>query len=94
VFVSWMAVAGTGPPHSIELAQHASTASEILFGPVRGYYGEWAITMFNILLGVRHGLSQLRVALLPRTWPRADALGYSAPFWRRTSNSVIPGGTT
>jgi amino acid transporter len=50
VFVSWMAIAGTGPSQSVELAQDASTASEIFFGPVRGYYGEWAITMFNILL--------------------------------------------
>jgi amino acid transporter len=50
VFVSWMAVAGTGPAQSIEVAQDASTASEIFFGPVRTYYGEWAITMFNILL--------------------------------------------
>ena len=50
VFVSWMAVAGTGPQHSIELAQDASTAGDIFFGPVRGYYGEWAVTMFSILL--------------------------------------------
>src|SRR5262245_15129951 len=50
VFVSWMAVAGTGPQHAVELAQDANTAGEIFFGPVRGYYGEWAITMFNVLL--------------------------------------------
>ncbi|OBC14544.1 amino acid permease [Mycobacterium sp. 852013-50091_SCH5140682] len=50
VFVSWMAIAGTGPQKSVELAQSADTASEIFFGPVRGYYGEWAITVFNILL--------------------------------------------
>ncbi len=50
VFVSWMAVAGTGPQHAIELAQDANTAGDIFFGPVRQYYGEWAITMFNLLL--------------------------------------------
>ncbi|MCV7361637.1 APC family permease [Mycolicibacterium neworleansense] len=50
VFVSWMAIAGTGPQHSVELAQDAATSSEIFFGPVRSTYGEWAITVFNILL--------------------------------------------
>jgi amino acid transporter len=50
VFVSWMAIAGTGPQKSVDLAQSADTASEIFFGPVRSTYGEWAITMFNILL--------------------------------------------
>ena len=50
VFVSWMAIAGTGPQHSIDLAQDAGTAGDIFFGPVRQYYGEWAVTMFNILL--------------------------------------------
>ena len=50
VFISWMAVAGTGPQQSIELAQDASTAGEIFFGPVRDNYGEWAITLFNVLL--------------------------------------------
>ena len=50
VFVSWMAIAGTGPQRAVELAQDADTASEIFFGPVRGTYGELAITVFNILL--------------------------------------------
>ena len=50
VFISWMAIAGTGPQKSIELAQSADTSSEIFFGPVRSTYGEWAITLFNILL--------------------------------------------
>jgi amino acid transporter len=50
VFVSWMAIAGTGPKQSVDLAQSADTASEIFFGPVRSTYGEWAITLFNILL--------------------------------------------
>ena len=50
VFVSWMAIAGTGPQQSIELAQDPNTSSEIFFGPVRSTYGEWAITLFNILL--------------------------------------------
>ncbi|WP_422742984.1 APC family permease [Mycobacterium sp. WMMD1722] len=50
VFVSWMAIAGTGPQQAIDLAQSADTSSEIFFGPVRSTYGEWAITMFNILL--------------------------------------------
>jgi amino acid transporter len=50
VFVSWMAIAGTGPQHSIDLAQDAGTAGDIFFGPVRQYYGDWAVTMFNILL--------------------------------------------
>lgn len=50
VFVSWMAIAGTGPQRAVELAQDSATSSEIFFGPVRATYGEWAITMFNILL--------------------------------------------
>lgn len=50
VFVSWMAIAGTGPQQAIDLAQSADTSSEIFFGPVRSTYGEWAITMFNVLL--------------------------------------------
>ncbi|MGV0810880.1 APC family permease [Mycolicibacterium boenickei] len=50
VFVSWMAIAGTGPQQAVELAQDSATSSEIFFGPVRSTYGEWAITVFNILL--------------------------------------------
>jgi amino acid transporter len=50
VFISWMAIAGTGPQHAIDLAQDPDTASEIFFGTVRSYYGEWAITLFNVLL--------------------------------------------
>jgi amino acid transporter len=50
VFISWMAIAGTGPRQSVELAQSADTSSEIFFGPVRSTYGEWAITLFNVLL--------------------------------------------
>jgi amino acid transporter len=50
VLVSWMAVAGTGPQRSVELAQDSATASEIFFGPVGQYFGGWAVTMFNILL--------------------------------------------
>lgn len=50
VFISWMAIAGTGTQNAIELAQNADTAGDIFFGPVRQYYGEWAVTMFNILL--------------------------------------------
>ncbi|HKV18793.1 MAG TPA: APC family permease [Mycobacterium sp.] len=50
VFISWMAIAGTGPSEAIQLAQNADTAGDIFFGPVREYYGEWAVTMFNILL--------------------------------------------
>ncbi|CAN3131340.1 APC family permease [Mycobacterium sp. smrl_JER01] len=50
IFVSWMAIAGTGPQQAIELAQNADTSSEIFFAPVRDTYGQWAITLFNILL--------------------------------------------
>ena len=50
IFVSWMAIAGTGPQQAIELAQNADTSSEIFFAPVRDTYGEWAITLFNILI--------------------------------------------
>jgi amino acid transporter len=50
VFVSWMAIAGTGPKQAVDLAQSADTSSEIFFGPVRNYYGGWAITLFNVLL--------------------------------------------
>ena len=49
VFVSWMAVAGTGPQQAIEVAQ-STTPGDIFFAPVREYYGEWAVTMFNVLL--------------------------------------------
>ncbi len=74
VFISWMAVAGTGPQQSVELAQDAATAGDIFFRPVRETYGEWAITMFNFLLGhrivrVRHGVPQLRIALSVCAWP-------------------------
>ncbi|MDT5192368.1 MAG: hypothetical protein QOI28_4619 [Mycobacterium sp.] len=50
VFISWMAIAGTGTQKSVELAQDAATAGDIFFNPVRSTYGEWAITLFNILL--------------------------------------------
>ncbi|ANW62426.1 amino acid permease [Mycobacterium sp. djl-10] len=50
IFVSWMAIAGTGPQQSVELAQDPATAGDIFFNPVRSTYGEWAITVFNILL--------------------------------------------
>ena len=50
VFISWMAIAGTGPQQAVDLAQSADTSSEIFFGPVRSTYGEWAITLFNVLL--------------------------------------------
>ncbi|GFG53925.1 amino acid permease [Mycolicibacterium agri] len=50
VFISWMAIAGTGTENAIQLAQDADTAGDIFFGPVRQYYGEWAVSMFNILL--------------------------------------------
>jgi amino acid transporter len=50
VFISWMAIAGTGPQHAIDLAQDANTAGDIFYGPVRQYYGDWAVSMFNILL--------------------------------------------
>lgn len=50
VLVSWMAIAASGPMRAIELAQDPATSSEIFFGPVRTYYGSWAVTMFNILL--------------------------------------------
>lgn len=50
ILVSWMAIAGTGPGHAVELAQDSATSSEIFFGPVHQYFGGWAVTMFNVLL--------------------------------------------
>ncbi len=83
VFVSWMAIAGTGPQQAVELAQDSATSSEIFFGPVRSTYGEWAITVFNILLvtrivRLRHGVPQLCVAL--------PAAFMSSPCQRRCSS--------
>ncbi len=50
VFVSWMAVAGTGPAEAIRLAQNPATAAELFYGPTRTYLGEWAVTLFKILV--------------------------------------------
>lgn len=50
VFVSWMAVAGTGPAEAIRLAQNPETAAELFYGPTRAYLGEWAVTLFKILV--------------------------------------------
>jgi amino acid transporter len=41
VFVSWMAIAGTGPANAIQLAQNPATAAELFYGPARTYLGEW-----------------------------------------------------
>ena len=50
VFISWMAIAGTGPQKAVELAQDSATAGDIFFGPVQSAYGDWAITLFKLLL--------------------------------------------
>jgi amino acid transporter len=50
VFISWMAIAGTGPQKSVELAQDSATAGNIFFDPVQSTYGDWAITLFKLLL--------------------------------------------
>ena len=50
VVVSWLAIVGTGPTKAIALAQDTNTAGEIFFGPVRDHLGNWAVTMFQILL--------------------------------------------
>ena len=50
VFVSWMAIAGTGPQKAVELAQDSATAGDIFFNPVQSTYGDWAITLFKLLL--------------------------------------------
>lgn len=50
VIVSWLAIVGTGPTKAIALAQDTNTAGEIFFGPVRDNIGNWAVTMFQILL--------------------------------------------
>ncbi len=43
VFISWMAIAGTGPEQAIALAQDPNRAGEIFYGPARQYLGEWAV---------------------------------------------------
>lgn len=50
VFISWMAIAGTGPQKAVELAQDSATAGDIFFDPVQTTYGDWAITLFKLLL--------------------------------------------
>nr|WP_197381008.1 APC family permease [Mycolicibacterium mengxianglii] len=50
IIVSWLAIVGTGPTKAIALAQDTNTASEIFFGPVRDHLGNWAVTLFQILL--------------------------------------------
>jgi amino acid transporter len=50
VFISWMAIAGTGPKKAVELAQDPATAGNIFFDPVQSTYGDWAITLFKLLL--------------------------------------------
>ena len=50
VFISWMAIAGTGPQKSVELAQDSATAGNIFFDPVQATYGNWAVTLFKLLL--------------------------------------------
>lgn len=50
VFISWMAIAGSGPKQAIELAQDSATAGNIFFDPVQSTYGTWAITLFKLLL--------------------------------------------
>ena len=50
VFISWMAIAGTGPQKAVELAQDPATAGNIFFDPVQSTYGDWAITLFKLLL--------------------------------------------
>lgn len=50
VFVSWMAIAGTGPANAIQLAQNPATAAELFYGPARTYLGEWAVTLFKVLV--------------------------------------------
>ena len=50
VFISWMAIIGTGIEQSIHLAQDPATAAEIFYTPTRQYYGEWAVTLFKTLV--------------------------------------------
>ncbi|HEK2237814.1 APC family permease [Pseudomonas aeruginosa] len=50
VLVSWMAISGTGAAHSIQLAQNPATATEIFYTPTRLYLGEWAVSVFKILV--------------------------------------------
>lgn len=50
VFISWMAIVGTGVSESIHLAQNPATAAEIFYIPTRLYYGEWAVTLFKVLV--------------------------------------------
>lgn len=50
VFVSWMAIAGSGPAEAIRLAQDPATAAEVFYGPTRTYLGEWAVSLFKLLV--------------------------------------------
>lgn len=50
VFVSWMAIAGSGPAEAIRLAQDPASAAEVFYGPTRLYLGEWAVSLFKLLV--------------------------------------------
>ena len=50
VLVSWLAIVGTGPANAIALAQDPKTAGDIFFGPVGANLGNWAVSLFKILL--------------------------------------------
>ncbi|MDH8249859.1 amino acid permease, partial [Klebsiella pneumoniae] len=50
VFISWMAIAGTGPEQAIALAQDPNRAGEIFYGPARQYLGEWTVGVFKLLV--------------------------------------------
>lgn len=50
VLVSWLAIVGTGPDNAIALAQDPATAGNIFFGPAAENLGDWAVSLFKILL--------------------------------------------
>lgn len=50
VFVSWMVVAANGPAEAIRIAQDPATAANLFFDPTRRFLGEWAVSLFKVLI--------------------------------------------
>ena len=48
VFVSWMAIAGSGPTQAIALAQ-GNSPLDVFFSPTRQFLGAWAVPVFQVL---------------------------------------------
>jgi len=50
VFISWMAISGTGPAEAIRITQDPAHGAEMFFIPARTFLGEWAVMAFQVLV--------------------------------------------